>query len=118
VDISHKKYKIPRIQSTDFKKVNKQKGPSEDASLLLGRKKKAEDRGREGPGWETEGEGGTGPSMAMGGWGKRQERSPEGQQKEWKYATLGDEKLEGGPLESSRGLRSERLSELKGKDLR
>jgi hypothetical protein len=56
--------------------------------------------------------------MAMGGWGKRQERSPEGQQKEWKYATLGDEKLEGGPLESSRGLRSERLSELKGKDLR
>ena len=35
-----KKYRIPRIQSTELKKVNKLKGPSEDASILLGRGKK------------------------------------------------------------------------------
>jgi hypothetical protein len=34
-----KKYRIPRIQSTEPKKVNKQKGPSEDASIPLGREK-------------------------------------------------------------------------------
>ena len=37
-----KKYRIPRIQCTEFKKVNKLKGPSDDASsILLGREKKA-----------------------------------------------------------------------------
>jgi hypothetical protein len=36
-----KKYRILKIQSTELKKVNKLKGPSEDASLPLGRKKKA-----------------------------------------------------------------------------
>jgi hypothetical protein len=46
--------RIPRIQSTELKKVNKQKGPSEDASISLGRKKKIiiGDRGREGSGWK------------------------------------------------------------------
>ena len=39
MDISHKK-RIPRIQFTELKKVNKQKGPSEDASVPLGREKK------------------------------------------------------------------------------
>ena len=34
-------YRIPRIQSTELKKVNKLKGPSEDASIPLGREKKA-----------------------------------------------------------------------------
>jgi hypothetical protein len=29
------------VQSTELKKVNKPKGPSEDASIPLGRKKKA-----------------------------------------------------------------------------
>ena len=63
MDISQKKYRIPRIQSTELKKVNKVKGPSEDTSILLGREKKAiirvggrgrkdmggrEDRGRKG----------------------------------------------------------------------
>jgi hypothetical protein len=43
VDISQKKkkkFRIPRIQSTNLKKVNNQKGPSEDASIPLGREKK------------------------------------------------------------------------------
>jgi hypothetical protein len=39
VDISQK-YRIPKIQSTEFKKVNKLKGPSEDVSIPLGRGKK------------------------------------------------------------------------------
>jgi hypothetical protein len=33
--------RIPKIQSTELKKVNKLKCPSEDASVLLGREKKA-----------------------------------------------------------------------------
>jgi hypothetical protein len=41
VDISQKKYRIPRIKSTELKKVNKLKDPSDDASVLLGREKKA-----------------------------------------------------------------------------
>ena len=51
-----KKYRISRIQSTELKKVNKQKGPSEDASIPLGRKQKAikGSRGRERTGWERE----------------------------------------------------------------
>jgi hypothetical protein len=42
-------YRIPKIQSTELKKVNKLKCPSEDASVPLGRQKKA----------ITSGEGGT-----------------------------------------------------------
>jgi hypothetical protein len=42
-----KQYRIPRIQSTELKKVDKLKGPSEDASISLGREKKAEVRERE-----------------------------------------------------------------------
>ena len=42
MDISKKKkYRIPKIQSTELKKVNKLKGPSEDTSVPLGRGKKA-----------------------------------------------------------------------------
>jgi hypothetical protein len=41
VDISQKKYRIPRIQSTQLKKFNKPRGPREDASISLGRRKKA-----------------------------------------------------------------------------
>ena len=39
MDISQK-VKIPKIQSTELKKVNKLKCPSEDASVPLGREKK------------------------------------------------------------------------------
>jgi hypothetical protein len=47
---------MPRIQFTELKKVNKPKGPSEDASIPLGREKKTitGDRGREGSEWERE----------------------------------------------------------------
>jgi hypothetical protein len=49
VDISHKKsYRIPKIQSTELKKLNKLKCPSEDASVPLGRKKKAITSGKGG----------------------------------------------------------------------
>jgi hypothetical protein len=36
-----KKSRMPRKQATELKKVNKLKGPSEDASVLLGREEKA-----------------------------------------------------------------------------
>jgi hypothetical protein len=36
-----KKDRIPKIQSTELKKVSKLKGPSEDSSVPLGREKKA-----------------------------------------------------------------------------
>ena len=41
MDISQKRYRIPKIQSTELKKLNKLKCPSEDASVPLGREKKA-----------------------------------------------------------------------------
>jgi hypothetical protein len=44
--------RIPRIQSTKLKKVNKPKGPSKDASILLG----GAEGGRE-LGWRGEWEG-------------------------------------------------------------
>ena len=42
MDISQKikMYRIHKIQSTELKKVNRMKGPSEDASVSLGREKK------------------------------------------------------------------------------
>ena len=39
--LAKKKYRIPKIQSTELKKFNKLKGPSEDASVPLGRENKA-----------------------------------------------------------------------------
>jgi hypothetical protein len=36
-----KKYRLPKIQSRELKRVNKLKCPSEDASVLLEREKKA-----------------------------------------------------------------------------
>jgi hypothetical protein len=41
VDISILRIHDTRIQSTEFKKVNKLKGQSEDSSIPLGREKKA-----------------------------------------------------------------------------
>ena len=48
MDVRKKKYRIPKIQSTELKKVNKLKGPSEDASVPLGREKKAITSGERG----------------------------------------------------------------------
>ena len=49
-----KKYRIPRIQSTELKKVNKPKSPNEDVSIPLGREKKEITgvRGMEGSVWK------------------------------------------------------------------
>jgi hypothetical protein len=58
VDISKKKkkkYRIPKIQSTEFKKLNKLKCPNEDVSVPLGKEKKAITSSqvrREGRTWE------------------------------------------------------------------
>jgi hypothetical protein len=41
MDVRKKKYRIPKIQSTELKKTNKLKGPSEVASVPPGREKKA-----------------------------------------------------------------------------
>lgn len=50
------KDRTPRIQSTEFKKLNKLKGPSENDSILFGREKKPisvlRDGERERPRWE------------------------------------------------------------------
>jgi hypothetical protein len=47
-----KRYRIPRMQSTELKKINKLQGPSEDISIPLGREKRAKGRGKEKTGWE------------------------------------------------------------------
>ena len=55
MDNRKKYYRIPKIQSTELKKVNKLKCPSEDASVPHGREKKAiigGEGGREGGTWE------------------------------------------------------------------
>jgi hypothetical protein len=46
-----KQYRIPEIQSTELKKVNKLKCPSEDASVPLEKERKAITSG-EGETWE------------------------------------------------------------------
>jgi hypothetical protein len=64
VDISKKKKKqqrIPKIQSTKLKKVNKLKCPSEDASVPLGRVKKTITSGKVGRD--------QGGEVVGGGWG-------------------------------------------------
>ena len=49
MDISQKKkYRIPKIQPTELKKVNKLKCPSEDTLVPLGREKKAITSGEKG----------------------------------------------------------------------
>jgi hypothetical protein len=50
--LEKKKYRIYKIQFTELKKFNKLKGKSEDASVPLGREKKAITSGREGEIWE------------------------------------------------------------------
>ena len=43
-----KKYRLPKIHSTELTKVNKLKCPSEDASVPFGRETKAITMGKEG----------------------------------------------------------------------
>jgi hypothetical protein len=57
VNSRQKEYRMPRIQCTELKKFNKKKGPSEDASISLGKDNKIITGGREmeGPRWERRG---------------------------------------------------------------
>jgi len=73
------------IQLTDHMKLRNKEDQNMDASVLLrkGNKIITGDRGREGPGWER--------GKREGGrirYGKRQEKSPEGQEKEQKYVAV------------------------------
>ena len=63
-------YRIPRIKSTEPKKVNNQKDPSEDVSIPFEREKKAiaGSSGSEGLGWERGG--GNGNTIKYWGVGK------------------------------------------------
>ena len=54
-----KEYRIPKIQSTELEKINKPKGPSNDSSIPLGRKKKAITRGDLGGKGDMKGKRGT-----------------------------------------------------------
>ena len=73
-----KKYRIPRIQSTELKKVKNQKGPSEDASIPLGREKKTirGGRGRERPRWKRGNRGENGNNKVLGGQDRREAQKP------------------------------------------
>jgi len=73
VDISKKKYRIPRIQSAELKKVSELKGPSEDAIITLGKEKKAI-TGR----WQREGK------SCVGQWRERGKGNVSGYWGEWK----------------------------------
>ena len=60
-------YRIPKIQSTELKKLNKLKCPSEDTSVPLGREKKAITSGEGGRDRAREGVGGRGePDQVLG----------------------------------------------------
>jgi hypothetical protein len=74
VNTSQKRYRIPRIQSTELKKVYKLKGPREDASIPLGRERKAiTGGGKEVQTWWEKGQGGEKRNM-LGYWvGERPE---------------------------------------------
>ena len=81
-------FRIPMIQLTDLMKINKKEDPSENTSFLLRRENKMimGGRGLEGSGWER------GRMDGRREWeGRiRQERNPEGQENEWKYAAVWD----------------------------
>jgi hypothetical protein len=85
-------------------------------SYLGGRRKQSwETERRRDLGGRGEKEGGMGTGSGMGR--GRQERSPEGQQNEWKYATSGGGRWVD-TLECTRDLGGKRSSGLRGRDFR
>jgi hypothetical protein len=80
-----KKFWIPKLQSTELKKVNKLKCPSEDSSVSLGRRMQSQ-VGREGPGRGSRwgGDWGGGEGNLIWYCVRENDWSPEVQQKEWK----------------------------------
>ena len=110
-----KKYRIHRIKSTELKKVNKLKDPSEDGSIPLGREKKSNPREqRHGGSWVGKGLGGE--RNMINYWGKAGLK-PWGPAERMEICNLDGRKL-GDFLECSRHLGSERLSGPKRRDLR
>jgi hypothetical protein len=117
VDIRGERCWIHKIQPTEPQKnVIKLKGPSKDASVPIGREKKATTAREGGPGREK-------------GWGGQREEHDQvlgeekvvkslwvnrknGNMHSWEVRGWGD------PLECNRDLSSERLSGLKGRELR
>jgi hypothetical protein len=89
VDISQKTYRIPRKQSSKLKKVNKSKGPSEDAGIF---NCTWEEEGQRegGTGWERGKSGEKGNMTRYGGGGKNKTEALRGSRK----ATLGGRRLE------------------------
>ena len=73
---------MPRIQSTELRKVNKQKGPSEDVSIPLGKEKKIITGGRGILVGEGRGRGKK--NISRHGGREKKEKSPDSQQNEWK----------------------------------
>ena len=106
-----KKFRIPMIQLTDYRKLNKKEGPSVVISNPLRSRNKIIMGGRERD-MGGRGDGGKGEQDQV--LGRRQERSPEDQENEWEYAAgWGVEE----PLESPRGMVCERLPGLNGDGL-
>jgi hypothetical protein len=125
---SHQQWRRASLYSPQDSKISTRWVMSEDASIPLGREKKAITSG-EGPGresgwsWEEEWEGGGKVCVGGGGgnltwyWVREEVWSPEGQQKECKQETSRNRRL-GGPPECTRELRDERLPGLPGRYLR
>jgi hypothetical protein len=112
-----KKYRIPRIPSTELKKFNKLKSQREDASIWLEREKKAITRGRREGGTCVGKETGTrrgkhdlilGVGKGLKLWGTAERMKTDSL--EWEEM--------GEPLECTRDLGGGRLSGLKGRDFR
>jgi hypothetical protein len=79
VDISQK-YRVPRTQPTDSKKRNKQKGPSEEASipLRIGKEIITGGRGKGGSRWERAEWGGGRKGKQDQIWGEETGEKPRG----------------------------------------
>ena len=104
-----KKYRIPKIQATELKKVNKPKGPGEDASVPHGRDHKV---GREGSTREGKGMGGGGKRNMIWYWVRERTEvliasRRNGNMQLWEVGGWGH------PPESTRNPGGKRLSRLK-----
>jgi hypothetical protein len=106
MDMNNKYKKKPSKQSTELKKFNKLKGPNEEATVPFGREKKAITSGDEGGIWEGKWMGGRERGepdlVALSASRKNRNRQP----------------LKVGGCVDPPECPSERLSGLKGKDLR
>jgi hypothetical protein len=92
VDSIQKKYRIPKIQSTELKKLNKRRDQVKTLQSHMGWRRNQSLDGREGRAWE--GKWTWGGRWHLEGntvwyWVREKDLSPEGQQKEWNQASSG-----------------------------